>query len=50
MSGMLNQFGLVKFLSDSVAASLAAMHLSWPVVVRLPPPRPVTPPRQLASR
>lgn len=34
MSGMLNQFGLVKFLSDSVAASLAAMHLSWPYVVR----------------
>lgn len=33
MSGMLNQFGLVKFLSDTVAASLASMHLSWPAVV-----------------
>ena len=32
MSGQLNALGLVRFVSDAVASSLTAMHLSWPLV------------------
>ena len=35
MSGQLNALGLVKFVSDAVAASLTALHLSWPLVAVL---------------
>jgi DASS family divalent anion:Na+ symporter len=35
MSGQLNALGLVRFVSDAVAASLTAAHLSWPFVAVL---------------